>query len=125
MSHMKVNWSAAPNFEYGLAARKFTDALPTNQTPIAGLDLSSIVYLQNSAEIIQMAQWFLSGDGFAENVVFSTYLHEFKLPTVDSKRVLTGGEIRELWLSGPSVTAWSFNKLAQVTWLQCSIASYW
>ena len=54
MSHMKVNWSAAPNFEYGLAARKFTDALPTNQTPIAGLDLSSIVYLQNSAEIIQI-----------------------------------------------------------------------
>lgn len=56
MSRLKVNCSVAPNFAYGLAARKCIDAKArsTNQTPIHSLDFSSIVYLQNSAETIQM-----------------------------------------------------------------------
>ena len=89
MSRLRVNWSVAPNFAYRLAARKFIEAkgrsVNTKMDPIPNLDLSSVVYLQNAAEPIQLdtrdlfqeafgsyglcKNWFMAGYGLAESVV--------------------------------------------------------
>lgn len=86
ISRLKAtSWSVAPNFAYGLAAHKFIEGKSSSQTPIPGLDLSSIAYLQNAAEPIQIdtrelfeaafldhglnPNWFMSGYGLTKNVV--------------------------------------------------------
>jgi acyl-CoA synthetase (AMP-forming)/AMP-acid ligase II/acyl carrier protein len=97
MSQLKVNWSAAPDFAYSLAARKFKESKVKNKgrNPIANLDLSSVAFLQNAAEPIRTdtvsmfeqtflqyglrKDWFLAGYGLAETVVYATHKHEYKL----------------------------------------------
>ena len=98
MSRLRVNWSVAPNFAYRHAARKFIEAKNRSrygQDPIQNLDLSSIIYLQNAAEPIQLdtkelfeeafgsyrlrKDWFVAGYGLAEYVVGATYVNEYKL----------------------------------------------
>ncbi len=102
MSSLRVNWSVAPNFAYRLAARKFIEGKKIRpngepKEPIPNLDLSSIVYLQNAAEPIQLdtknmfeeafgnyglsQNWFMAGYGLAESVVYVTDLHEYQLST--------------------------------------------
>jgi len=90
MSKLQANWSAAPNFAYRLAARKFIEAKTQSnkraiRDPIPNLDLSSISFLLNAAEPIQVdtkdvfekafgsyglrKDWFYTGYGLAESVV--------------------------------------------------------
>ena len=102
MSRLRVNWSVAPNFAYRHAARKFIEAKNRSgygQDPLQNLDLSSIVYLQNAAEPIQLdtkelfeeafgsyrlrKDWFVAGYGLAEYVVGATYVNEYKLSTFE------------------------------------------
>ena len=97
MSRLKVTWSVAPNFAFNLVVRKFNEqkTTPRGKELIANLDLSSILYLQNASEPIQAEtkvlfeeafgeyglgqNWFCTGYGLAETVVYATYVHEYKL----------------------------------------------
>jgi len=154
MSRLQVTWSVAPNFAFRLAVRKFNEAKSAGRKePIANLDLSSIVYLSNASEPVQVdtkmlfedtfgkyglsQNWFNAAYGCAETVVYATDAREYKLhqmmnsadgkPSMtlvasghrkgfakdqvviivcpNAKKELADGEIGEVWLSGPSITA--------------------
>lgn len=98
MSKLRVNWTVAPNFAFRLTARKFLEAKARNNAePIPDLDLTSLKYMQNSAEPIQTDtkdmfeqvfkqyglndDWFVGAYGLAESVVGVTYLFEYKVST--------------------------------------------
>lgn len=159
MSKLNVSWGVAPDFAFRLVARKFEDlkrqAISSGKDdPSRQLDLSSLVYLQSAAEPIQTdtkylfeeafgdcnlsENWFHTGYGLAESVVYCTHLHEYKLsslqPTKGKSLLAVGhrrsfstsqiikivntstfeevkdGEVGELWISGPSVTAGYYGK---------------
>ena len=114
MSRLKVNYSPAPNFAYRLVAQKFMELNKRKMVGVvnhkknhrhtkSNLDLSSIVCLLCAAEPIQSdtkiifesafadyglpSNWFGAGyAGLAENVVYATSLHEFKLSTLEPTR---------------------------------------
>lgn len=98
MSKLRVNWTVAPNFAFRLTARKFMEAKAKKNTePIPDLDLTSLKYMQNSAEPIQTDtkdmfeqafkqyglnnDWFVGAYGLAESVVGVTFLFEYKVST--------------------------------------------
>ncbi|GFH61076.1 hypothetical protein CTEN210_17552 [Chaetoceros tenuissimus] len=98
MSKLRVNWTVAPNFAFRLTARKFMEAKArTHREPIPNLDLTSLKYMQNSAEPIQTDtkamfeqafkqyglndDWFVGAYGLAESVVGVTFLFEYKMST--------------------------------------------
>ena len=148
MSKLKTTWSVAPDFGYRLAARKMRESKHSN------FDLSSIAFLLSAAEPIRPStvtvfqdifrkyglrdNWFVSGYGLAENVVYVAHIHTFKLseprpengatfvavghesnfpasqiakivsPTLNKE--LRDGTVGELWLSSPSTAHGYFGK---------------
>jgi acyl-CoA synthetase (AMP-forming)/AMP-acid ligase II len=103
ISRLNVTHSYAPNFAYRLAARKFIEAkaqsVVKGKEPISNLDLSSVLYLLNAAEPIQLDtkelfqnafgsyglpdDWFVAGYGLAESVVGVMELQEHKLSSFE------------------------------------------
>ena len=155
MSQLKATWTAAPDFGYRLVARRFKEARARGiKEPIQDLDLSSILGMQNAAEPIRKdthamfqelfldygltKNWFASAYGLAENVVYVSYLQEYKLSNAGAENgaeffavghrkkfppsqvvkivnpetceEVDDENVGEIWLSGPSVTGRYFNQ---------------
>ncbi len=105
MSGNKCSWSVAPDFAYGLVARKFKEAqLARHRLP--SLDLSCVYYMLNGTEPIRSGgltafyetfspyglrqNWFQSGYGLAEHVVGVCWMSGYRNSRKNPKLVAVG-----------------------------------
>ncbi len=105
MSATKCNWSVAPDFAYGLVARKFKEA-QLAQRRLPSLDLSCVYYMLNGTEPIRSGgltafydtfsgyglrrNWFQVGCGLAEYVMGVCWMSGYRNSHKNSKLVAVG-----------------------------------